>query len=181
MHLFLAFFLGCLTLEENFDRLSRNVGKELPTYTTYYPRRVKASVNFLSFIQAECPFPYPWTWWTQAISSGANSFRPILISQLHQHQGLTSHIFHSRFTNIFSICLWFTTSSAYATCPPIAPTLIWSHYKYFMRYRCPTVWHASIMWCSEGIAPLILNLHLWKWSSSHKSNLTSRETVSSIH
>jgi hypothetical protein len=59
----------------------------------YYPRRVKASMNFLSFIQAECTFPYPWTWWCQATSSGANSFRPTLISQLHQHQGLTSNIF----------------------------------------------------------------------------------------
>jgi len=133
MRIFLAFFLGCLTLEHRSDRLSWNVRKQLPTYTMYYPRRVKASVNFLSFIQAECPFPYPWTWWTQATSSGANSFRLILISQLHQHQGLTSDIFHSRFTNIFSICRCFTTSSMYATSPPIASTLIWSHYKYSMR------------------------------------------------
>jgi len=159
MRLFLAFFLGCLTLEDSSDRLSQNVSKQLPTYTMYYSRRVKASMNFLYFIQAECPFPYPWTWWTQATSSGT---KPILISQLHQHQGLTNNIFHSRFTNIFSICMCFTTSSIHATCPPIAATFIWSHYKYFMRYRCSSACHASIMWYSGGIASLILNLHLWK-------------------
>jgi hypothetical protein len=61
MHFFMAFFLGYLTLEDKSNRLSRNDGKQLPTYAMYYPRRVKASMNFLSFIQAECTFPYPWT------------------------------------------------------------------------------------------------------------------------
>jgi hypothetical protein len=66
------------------------------------------------------------------------------------------------FINIFSFCLCFTSSSIHAAWLPIASTLIWSHYQYFMRCRCPSTCHASIMWCSGGIAPLILNLHLRK-------------------
>ena len=36
--------LGFLTLEDGTDRLSRNVGKELPLHATYYPRRAQVSV-----------------------------------------------------------------------------------------------------------------------------------------
>jgi len=39
-------FLDCLTLEDGIDRLSCNMGTELPFYTAYHPRR--AQISFTS-------------------------------------------------------------------------------------------------------------------------------------
>jgi len=38
-------FLNCLTLEDGIDRLSRNIGTLLPSYTAYHIRREKASAE----------------------------------------------------------------------------------------------------------------------------------------
>jgi hypothetical protein len=40
-----TFFLGWLTFEGGTDKLSQNVGKQLPTYATQRPRRTKVSTT----------------------------------------------------------------------------------------------------------------------------------------
>jgi hypothetical protein len=42
--------LGLLTLEGGTDTLSRNVGKQLPQYAAYYPRRAQISIS-LNFMR----------------------------------------------------------------------------------------------------------------------------------
>ena len=47
-------FLDCLTLEDGIDRLSCNMGTELPFYTAYHPRR--AQISFMSQHKHEITF-----------------------------------------------------------------------------------------------------------------------------
>jgi hypothetical protein len=54
------FFLDCLTLENGADKLSRNVGNQLPTYVVQHPRRAETSTLLQRKSEISPAFVAPW-------------------------------------------------------------------------------------------------------------------------